>query len=186
MEEKPQAGAVEKIPVLTSTRFIVSIDGFESPYDKLNVAAFAQCSGFSYKSKSIIGRFGDDDFYAGGYKIRLGMEYSTITLSKGVITDDRLFNYVTAAQHRYQASGESANLMKDNSLYLTVETTTISGGLVYSDTVTWKFLNAVAVGYELAPFDANRSEVLMESFKFFFWGVERESNVEAIPRDPVI
>ena len=169
------------MPLFTSCRFILSIAGLESDHDKQNIASFARCSGFSYNAKSLVGRFGGDDFYTGGYRIRLGMEYSKITLSKGVITDDRLFNLATASQHKYTDQSGAASILKDKAIVLTAQTYSYnSQGKRVLNEVNWRFLNVAAIGYELAPFDASRGEILMENFSFFFWGVERESEITEV------
>lgn len=39
--------------------------------------------------------------------------------------------------------------------------------------VTWTLLNAMPIGYELAPLDSSRSEVLMETVTFAVTGLRR-------------
>ena len=39
--------------------------------------------------------------------------------------------------------------------------------------VTWSLKNALPIGYELAPMDGSRSEVLSESLTFAITGMER-------------
>ena len=144
---------------LTAMRFKLSIKGVDD-----NFASFAYCSGFSYKQTGFFGRFGDSGL-KGGNNMLTGYQFSPITLKRGVIEDEALFQYVLRAAHEFK---NIPNILDDKTIILKVLKDNGDPGVI------WTFKDCALSGYELGPMDASRSEILMESFTFKFYDLEKE------------
>lgn len=144
---------------LTAMRFKLSIKGVDD-----NFASFAYCSGFSYKQNGIFGRFGDSGL-AGGNSMLTGFEFSPITFRRGVIEDKDLFQYVMRAPHEFK---NIPSILDDKTIILTVLKNNGDPGII------WTFKDCRLSGYQLGPLDASRGEILMESFTFKFFNLEKE------------
>lgn len=143
---------------LTSMRFKLSIKGVDDHF-----ASFAYCSGFSYKTSSFFGRFGDSGI-TGGNTMLTGYDFTPITFKRGVIEDVDLFKYVIRASDDFK---NTPNILDDKTIILTVLKDNGDAG------VMWTFGDCALSGYQLGPLDASRSEILMESFSFKFYTLEK-------------
>lgn len=144
---------------LTAMRFKLSIKGVDDSF-----ASFAYCSGFSYKQTGIFGRFGDSGV-TGGNNMLTGYDFTPITFKRGVIEDKDLFQYVMRAAHDFK---NVPKILDDKTIILKVMKDDGEPGVI------WTFKDCSLSGYQLGPMDASRSEILMESFTFKFFDLEKE------------
>lgn len=130
------------------------------------VAAFSSFSGVKIEVQTVKGRTGDD---SRGVKsgVIVGTSFAPVTLTRGVVGDNDFLDWLFAAAAGTH-SGPSGTRLKRT---LNVVALDERGGRG----VTWSLKGAMPIGYELAPMDGSRSDVLSESLTFSISGMERKT-----------
>lgn len=128
------------------------------------VALFASFSGVSMNVETLRSRDGDD---ARGVQehIPVMTSYEPVTLSKGVIGDDGFMDWLLSVSPDLEQGPTGKTLRQD----IDVAVLNDRG----KEAVIWTLKDAMPIGYRMAPLDANRSEVLMESLTFAITGMRR-------------
>ena len=161
--------AIEYTDPLQSFRFRFFIQlGSGKPVS----AAFSSFSGIRMKVETISHRDGDD---MRGVQpgVPVLTRFQPVTLSKGVIGDNELLEWLLAASAGYETGPTGKDLKRDIDV--------IAVNDMGEDAVTWTLKNAMPIGYEMSPMDGSRSEVLMESVTFYIEGMRR--TVQSTSRD---
>lgn len=127
-------------------------------------AAFSQFSGIKVQVQTLANRYGDENRGVQDF-IPVMTRYEPITLSKGVIGELDFLEWIEQSTAGYNDGPGGSNLRR--TLHITA--VDITG----AKRITWELKNAFPIGYELAPMDALRSEVLTESITFQITGVRR-------------
>lgn len=142
-----------------SWRFLVEVGG------KGGVsAAFAYFSGIKMNVVTVKSRDGNDirGVQSG---IPVLTQYGPVTLRKGVVGDNEFLDWLLSSSASLEAGPTGDNLKRD------IDVVALNDKRERA--VTWTLKNAMPIGYETSPMDANRSEVLMESITFSVGGVKR-------------
>ena len=127
-------------------------------------AAFARFSGIQMEMETIQVRSGSDSRGVKEYT-PVFTSYEPVTLSKGVVGDNEFLDWILSASADVHSGPTGNNLLR------TIDVITLNQ---HGDVgVTWTLQNAMPIGYELAPLDGSRSEVLTESVTFAITGVKR-------------
>ena len=92
--------------------------------------------------------------------------YAPVTLSKGVVGDNELLDWMLAA---CAGDAQRPHGRQSPPHHRRSSPWTRKG----EPTVGWVLQGAMPIGYELAPMDGSRSEVLTESLTFAITGLER-------------
>ncbi len=142
-------------------RFLVEVEN-----SGVVVAAFSQFSGIRMEVQTVQGRSGDDPRGVQSY-VPVLTSFAPVTLTKGVIGDNDFLDWMFAA-----AAGVYDG-PSDKSLRRTLNIVALDSQGRRG--VTWTLHNALPIGYELAPMDGSRSEVLSESLTFAIEGMERKT-----------
>ena len=130
------------------------------------VAAFAQCSGIRAVNRVLRMRSGVDPRGVQGI-IPTIVEYSNVTLSRGVVADNSFLDWVFDCMPGYE-SGPSNPQRRTIDIVVLDETG--------KESITWTLYGAYPVAYELTTLDASRDEVLMENLEFAYSGLKRSKN----------
>ena len=127
-------------------------------------AAFSSFSGIKMNVVTVKGRDGNDirGVQSG---IPVLTQFQPVTLSKGVIGDNELLDWLLASSAGFESGPTGKNLKRDIDV--------IAVNDMGEDAVTWTLKSAMPIGYEMSPMDSSRSEVLMESVTFSFGGMKR-------------
>ena len=141
-------------------RFLVKIEG-----EKDVKGAFTSFSGIKMSNQMVQARVGNEprgvkDNYPGI------TEYQHVTLSKGVIGDNEFLNWLFGSTSPDLLTGPQGNKAYRNLMIIALNDKGEEG-------IIWTLLNAIPAGYQLAPMDASRSEVLTEEIEFAISGVKR-------------
>ncbi len=145
-------------------RFLVEVEN-----SGVVVAAFSQFSGIKMGVQTVQGRTGDDSRGVQSY-IPVLTTFDPVTLTKGVIGDNDFLDWMfTAAAGVYDGPSDSSLRRTINIVALDAQG---------KRGVTWSLHKALPIGYELAPMDGSRSEVLSESLTFAIEGMERKTEAQ--------
>ena len=140
-------------------RFLIRVGN-----DEQISAAFSRFSGIRMSVETIQSRAGDDSRGVKEYT-PVFTSYEPVTLSKGVVGDNEFLDWILSASADVHSGPTGNNLLR------TIDVITLNQ---HGDVgVTWTLQNAMPIGYELAPLDGSRSEVLTESVTFAITGVKR-------------
>lgn len=127
-------------------------------------AAFSSCSGIKMNVVTVKGRDGNDD-----RGVQTGIpvltQFQPVTLSKGVIGDNELLDWLLASSAGYESGPTGKDLKRDIDI--------IAVNDMGEEAVTWTLKKAMPIGYEISPMDSSKSEVLMESITFAYGGIKR-------------
>lgn len=126
-------------------------------------AAFSQCSGIKATTQVLKVRTGADIRGVQGIVPSI-VEYSNVTLSRGVISSNSFLNWVFQCMPTY-ATGPLLPLRKTIDIVVLDERG--------QEGVTWTLYGAYPVSYELASLDASQDGVLVESLEFAYSGLKR-------------
>lgn len=127
------------------------------------VGAFSQCSGIRATSQVLRVRTGADVRGVQGI-IPTTVEYSNLTLSRGVVSSNSFLDWVFACMPGY-ATGPSGAVRRTIDIVVLDE----KG----NEGITWTLHGAYPVSYELAGLDASQDGVLMENLEFAYAGLTR-------------
>lgn len=183
----------------TAFRFLIEVDGEKDP-----VGAFTNFSGIKASTQIAKARTGND---IRGVKDNFPgiTEYQHITLSKGVIGNTKFLDWLFHTTLPGAFTGPQGDLTvlavlkeedeknkkdekdekkpeKDEGgtpirkVYRNIRVVALTDTMERG--ITWTLLNAIPVGYELQPMDANQSVVLSEQIEFAITGVIRVVNAE--------
>lgn len=140
-------------------RFLIRVDGSE----KIS-AAFSKFSGVKMEVETLQYRSGEDSRGVKEYT-PVFTSYTPVTLSKGVVGDNEFMDWLCASSAS-MLTGPTGDKMRRTIDVIALTDQGIPG-------VTWTLQEAMPIGYELAPMDSSRSEVLTESITFAFTGMKR-------------
>ena len=131
-------------------------------------AAFSRFSGIKMEVETIQFRAGSD---ARGVKeyTPVFTSYAPVTLSKGVVGDNEFLDWLLSAGASAYTGPTGSDLRR------TVQV--IALDQKGEPAVGWILQGAMPIGYELAPMDGSRSEVLTESITFAITGLERTTEI---------
>jgi len=156
-------------------RFLVEAGDSDQIY-----AAFSQFSGVQMELEAIRFRAGDDRRGVQEY-IPVMTSYAPVTFSKGVIGDNDFLDWVFSAsadlfqgfrkQDKKKKEEDGEN--EDGGLRRTIYVSAIDERK--ETRIIWTLKDALPIGYQLAPMDGTRSEVLMETLTFAITGVARNA-----------
>lgn len=130
-----------------------------------SVAAFSQCSGIKVTTQVLKVRTGADIRGVQGVVPSI-VEYSNVTLSRGVISNNDFLKWVFDCMPGY-VIGPS------NPERRTIEIVVLDEK--GKEGVSWTLYGAYPVSYELASLDASQDGVLVESIEFAYSGLKRSS-----------
>lgn len=131
------------------------------------VAAFSQFSGVKMSVETLQVRSGNDDRGV-QETVPVFTRFEPVTLTKGVVRDTDFLDWLFSAAAGPNVGPSGANL------YRTLNIVALDDR--GNRGVTWSLKNALPIGYELAPMDGGRSEVLSESLTFAIGGMERKAH----------
>ena len=126
-------------------------------------AAFSQFSGVKMEVETIQSRDGDENRVTAN---RDGTyTFAPVTLSKGVVGDNDFLDWLLSASAGVHTGPTGVSLRR------TIDVITLNE--LGKPGVIWTLQGAMPIGYELAPLDGSRSEVLTESLTFAITGMKR-------------
>ena len=143
-------------------RFLVEVENSGAV-----VAAFTQFSGVKMEVETIQARSGNDGRGVQEY-VPVFTRFAPVTLTKGVVGDNDFLDWLFSAAAAANCGPTGSNL------YRTINIVALDDQ--GNRGVVWSLKNALPIGYELAPMDGGRSEVLSESLTFAITGMERITN----------
>lgn len=143
-------------------RFLVEVENSGAV-----VAAFTQFSGVKMEVETIQARSGNDGRGVQEY-VPVFTRFAPVTLTKGVVGDNDFLDWLFSAAATANSGPTGSNL------YRTINIVALDDQ--GNRGVVWSLKNALPIGYELAPMDGGRSEVLSESLTFAITGMERITN----------
>ena len=143
-------------------RFLVEVENSGAV-----VAAFTQFSGVKMEVETIQARSGNDGRGVQEY-VPVFTRFAPVTLTKGVVGDNDFLDWLFSAAAPANSGPTGSNL------YRTINIVALDDQ--GNRGVVWSLKNALPIGYELAPMDGGRSEVLSESLTFAITGMERITN----------
>ena len=143
-------------------RFLVEVENSGAV-----VAAFTQFSGVKMEVETIQARSGNDGRGVQEY-VPVFTRFAPVTLTKGVVGDNDFLDWHVSAAAAANSGPTGSNL------YRTINIVALDDQ--GNRGVVWSLKNALPIGYELAPMDGGRSEVLSESLTFAITGMERITN----------
>lgn len=132
-------------------------------------AAFSRFSGVRMEVETIQTRDGDDRRGVKAYTPVM-TTYAPVTLSKGVVGDNEFLDWILSASAGVH-TGPTGNDLRRTLDVITLNERGKRG-------VTWTLQGAMPIGYELAPLDGSRSEVLTENITFAITGMKRTTEAE--------
>ena len=127
-------------------------------------AAFSRFSGVKMEVETIQARSGNDGRGVQEY-VPVFTRFAPVTLTKGVVGDNDFLDWLFSAAAAANSGPTGSNL------YRTINIVALDDQ--GNRGVVWSLKNALPIGYELAPMDGGRSEVLSESLTFAITGMER-------------
>ena len=127
-------------------------------------AAFSQFSGVKMQVETIQSRDGDDNRGVKEYT-PVFTTFAPVTLSKGVVGDNDFLDWLLSASAGVHTGPTGVSLRR------TIDVITLNE--LGKPGVIWTLQGAMPIGYELAPLDGSRSEVLTESLTFAITGMKR-------------
>lgn len=130
------------------------------------VGAFSQCSGIKATNHVLKVRTGADIRGVQGIVPTI-VEYSNLTLSRGVISSNAFLDWVFQCMPGY-ATGASILATRKTIEIVVLDEKGQEG-------ITWTLHGAYPVSYELAGLDASNDGVLVESLEFAYAGLTRSS-----------
>lgn len=145
--------------LMLAFRFLIRVGAGEQ-----TAARFAAFSGVSMNVETVESRDGSDARGVREY-IPVMTRYEPVTLSKGVIADDGFMDWLLSVSPDLERGPTGKILRQD----IDVVALNDKG----KDAVIWTLKDAMPIGYQMAPLDAGRSEVLMESLTFAITGMRR-------------
>ena len=156
-----EVAKAERSRPFTTFRFLVETMGDSGAV----VGAFTGFSGIRMSNQMVQARVGNEsrgvrDNFPGI------TEYQHVTLSKGVIGDNDFLDWMFNSVFPGAMTGPQGKNAYRN-LDIVALTDTGERGVV------WTLINAIPAGYQLAPMDASRSEILIEEIEFAIAGVTR-------------
>lgn len=153
-------------------RFLVEVEN-----GGVVVAAFSQFSGVKMQVQTLQARSGDENRGVQEY-VPVMTSFAPVTLTKGVVGDNDFLDWLFTAAASVNAGPTGGGLRRT----LNVVALDEHG----KRGITWSLKDALPIGYELAPMDGNRSEVLSESLTFAIAGMERDTHTpqKAAPPPP--
>lgn len=143
-------------------RFLVEVES-----SGVVVAAFAQFSGVKMQVDTIQVRSGNDDRGVQDYVPTL-TRFEPVTLTKGVVGDNEFLDWLFSSAAGPNSGPRGVGMRRTLNVVALDERGNRG--------VTWSLKNAMPIGYELAPMDGSRSEVLSESLTFAITGMERKTH----------
>lgn len=144
---------------IQSFRFLIQVG------DRSGIsAAFTGFSGVKMQVDTLQSRSGNDNRGVQDY-VPVLTRYAPVTLSKGVVGDNEFLDWLLSAAADLSAGPTGSNLRR------TIDVVTLNAR--GDPAVTWTLKDAMPIGYETAPLDGSRSEVLMESLTFAITGMKR-------------
>ena len=153
---------------IQSFRFLIEAGGGIS-------AAFTSFSGVKMQVETLQSRDGDENRGVQEY-VPVFTRFDPVTLSKGVVGDNDFMDWILAAAADMESGPTGSKLRRD----INVITLNEAG----QTAVTWTLKEAMPIGYEMAPLDSSRSEVLMESITFAITGMRRTTAPPGPPNPP--
>lgn len=129
-------------------------------------AAFSWFSGVQMQMETIQFRGGNDSRGVKEYT-PVFTSFAPVTLSKGVVGDNEFLDWLLSACADVHTGPTGKDLRR------TIEVVTLNE--LGDPGVIWTLQNAMPIGYELAPMDGSRSEVLTESITFAITGMKRST-----------
>lgn len=133
------------------------------------VAAFTQFSGVKLQVQTLQARTGEDSRGVQEF-IPTFTSFAPVTLTKGVVRDNEFIDWLFAAAAGINNGPSGKNLRR------TLSVIALDGQGQRG--VSWSLKDALPIGYELAPMDGSRSEVLSESLTLAITGMERKKESE--------
>ncbi|MBQ2697507.1 MAG: phage tail protein [Clostridia bacterium] len=127
------------------------------------VGAFSQCSGIKATNHVLRVRTGADGRGVQGI-IPTIVEYSNVTLTRGVISSNDFLDWVFSCMPGYAIGPITATRRTIDIIVLDEKG---------QEGITWTLHGAYPVSYELAGLDASADGVLMESLEFAYAGLSR-------------
>lgn len=127
-------------------------------------AAFSQFSGVKMQVETIQSRDGDDNRGVKEYT-PVFTTFDPVTLRKGVVGDNDFLDWLLSASAGVHTGPTGVGLRR------TIDVITLNE--LGKPGVIWTLQGAMPIGYELAPLDGSRSEVLTESLTFAITGMKR-------------
>lgn len=127
------------------------------------VGAFSRCSGIKATNHVLRVRTGADARGVQGI-IPTTVEYSNLTLSRGVISSNEFLDWVFRCMPGYAVGPVRANRRTVDIIVLDEKG---------NEGITWTLHGAYPVAYELAGLDAADDGVLVESLEFAYAGLTR-------------
>ncbi len=127
-------------------------------------AAFSQFSGVKMEVETIQSRDGNDNRGVKEYT-PVFTNFAPVTLSKGVVGDNDFLDWLLSASAGVHTGPTGVSLRR------TIDVITLNE--LGKPGVIWTLQGAMPIGYELAPLDGSRSEVLTESLTFAITGMKR-------------
>ena len=127
------------------------------------VGAFSQFSGVKITVDTLKARSGND-IRGVQESVPVLTRFEPVTLTKGVVGDNDFLQWLFSV-----AAGPESGPGRADRRTLNVVALNDRG----ERSVVWSLKDAFPIGYELAPMDGGRSEVLSESLSFAIHGVER-------------
>lgn len=146
---------------LKAFRFLVEMEN-----SGVVAAAFSYFSGVKMDVRTVSGRAGDD-WRGVQTDVPVLTVFQPVTLSKGVVGDSDFLKWLHSASAGVHSGPTGISLRRT----LNVVALDEHG----KRGVTWSLRGALPIGYELAPMDGGRSEVLTESLTFSIQGMERKT-----------
>lgn len=126
-------------------------------------AAFSQCSGIRATTQVLKVRTGADIRGVQGIVPSI-VEYSNVTLSRGVVASGTFLDWVFDCMPGYLTGPAKPERRTIDIVVLDDKG---------KEGVTWTLYGAYPVGYELSSLDAGQDGVLMESLEFAYAGLKR-------------
>ena len=157
--QKKRKSVGEQPPMpLGAFRFIVEMEK-----GGVVVGAFSQFSGVKVQVDTLQARSGND-IRGVQETIPVLTRFQPVTLTKGVVGNNDFLQWLFSVAARPYTGPDMADRRTLNVVALTDKG---------QRGVVWSLKGAFPIGYELAPMDGGRSEVLSESLTFAVHGVER-------------
>ena len=147
---------------LTAFRFLIRVGDSQQIS-----AAFSRFSGVRMEVETIQTRDGDDNRGVKEYT-PVFTSYAPVTLSKGVVGDNEFLDWMLSACADVHTGPTGVNLRR------TIDVITLNER--GRPGVIWTLQEAMPIGYELAPLESSRSEVLTESLTFAITGMKRTTS----------
>lgn len=156
--------AIQYPEPIQAFRFLILVSG-----KKEISAAFSRFSGVRMEVETIQARSGNDSRGVKEYT-PVFTSFAPVTLTKGVVGDHEFLDWMLSASAGVHTGPTGDDLRR------TIDVITLNDR--GKPGVIWTLLGAIPIGYELAPLDGSRSEVLTESITFAITGMKRTAQPE--------